>query len=202
MKKKILSGIVALAMIMAVFVPVIAENSPTHSETATIETKTTTVNGVSITITSDGSSASGAVITFAKSSKSNSEAASIAKDALSNSGLSNASNYSFATVFDLSANDVAASAISTGNGISITVKVDGARTGDTYKCIHVKSDNTTEILNCTVSSNGEVTINGIKSCSPFILVKDTYCEQAKGNGWIWSESKKACVYSVTNTSTK
>ena len=28
------------------------------------------------------------------------------------------------------------------------------------------------------------------------------CEEAEGKGWVWSEAKKACVYSVTNTSTK
>lgn len=28
------------------------------------------------------------------------------------------------------------------------------------------------------------------------------CEDANGKGWIWSETKKACVYIVTNTSTK
>ena len=28
------------------------------------------------------------------------------------------------------------------------------------------------------------------------------CEDANGKGWIWSESKKACVYKVSNTSTK
>ena len=28
------------------------------------------------------------------------------------------------------------------------------------------------------------------------------CEDANGKGWVWSESKKACVYKVSNTSTK
>ena len=28
------------------------------------------------------------------------------------------------------------------------------------------------------------------------------CEDENGKGWVWSESKKACVYSVTNTSAK
>ena len=28
------------------------------------------------------------------------------------------------------------------------------------------------------------------------------CEEENGKGWVWSEAKKACVYSVTNTSTK
>ena len=28
------------------------------------------------------------------------------------------------------------------------------------------------------------------------------CEEANGKGWTWSESKKACVYKVTNTSSK
>ena len=28
------------------------------------------------------------------------------------------------------------------------------------------------------------------------------CEEANGKGWTWSETKKACVYKVSNTSTK
>ncbi len=219
MKKKLFSIILALSMVMAVFVPVMAEGGKSSPVTkpATIEKQETTVGNTTITITSDTTQTSGAVITFkTNTSFSDNTAAAKAK------AVSEVSSYSYVTVFDLSANEAAKTALN-GNSISITVNVDGAKKGDTYKAVHVKDDGTTEVLGCTVGADGKVTINGIKSFSPFILVKATStnsgskyydakdknqdgvitCDEEMGSSnWIWSESKGACVYSVTNTSAR
>ena len=79
---------------------------------------------------------------------------------------------------------------------------------------------------CFVKEDGIVWVKNIKSCSPFYLVKVATsnnsdnntntstdssststtkvvtCEDENGKGWVWSESKKACVYKVTNTGAK
>lgn len=207
MKKKFLSSILALTMLMVAFTPIMAEGSPTHDKQATVVEKTEGSGDSTITITSN-SNVSGAAIVLSNSSVPDDQAEKLAK------GVS--SNYTYVTVFDLEAKNGAAELIK-NNGVNVSVKVDGVKKGETYVALRftdVQSEPTK--FTCTVSEDGVVTINGITGCSHWVLVKDTSssnsgsnsgtkvvtCEEANGKGWVWSEAKKACVYSVTNTSTK
>ncbi len=103
----------------------------------------------------------------------------------------------------------------TNVGFNLKLRVSSAKAGEKYFCVHEKTSEV-EVLQCDVT-DGYVTIKNIKSCSPFYLVKDTTpaktteststtkvvtCEDENGKGWVWSESKQACVYKVTNTSAK
>ena len=90
---------------------------------------------------------------------------------------------------------------------------------------HYHNDEVVETLTYTVSA-GEIAVTTTKGFSAFYVseykeeskeestpsksydAKDknqdgvVSCEEENGKGWVWSEAKKACVYSVTNTSTK
>ena len=73
----------------------------------------------------------------------------------------------------------------------ISVTVDGKKfTGFTYEdgVITIKGNDV----------KGDIKISATCAYPPAIVT----CEDANGKGWIWSETKKACVYKVSNTSTK
>ena len=211
MKKKFLSAIAAFTMLIAVFVPIVAEPSPHRDNQATIDKQEITVDESTITIESDGSTTVGPVIEFKNSSMTDEAAANTAKG--------QNSNYSYVTVFKLDANEPAASLIS-NYPISFKVKISGAKKGEKYYIYRLNEENgsVVETLDCSVDEDGVVTIKGIKCCTTFIVAKDTTssgsgsssssggkvvtCEDANGKGWVWSEAKGTCVYSVTNTATK
>ena len=210
MKKKFLSAIVAFTMLVAVFVPIVAEESPHRDNQATIDKQEVKVDDTNtITIESDESTTEGPVIEFKNSSMTDQAAENTAKG--------QNSNYSYVTVFKLVANDSAANLIS-NHPISFKVKISGAKKGDKYYIYRLDAENgsVVETLDCSVDEDGVVTIKGIKSCTTFIVAKDTSssgsgsssggkvvtCEDANGKGWVWSEAKGTCVYSVTNTATK
>ncbi len=210
MKKKFLSSILALAMVFVAMTPVMAEDykgSPvwTDTKTETI-TEKVEVGGQTIRI---GTVDDGFTPTLKFSDTVKEE--SIAK--VNSEVKKLPSSEKVAVVFELDAINGAENYIT--GGVDVSFAVDGAVKGDNYYCLHITDDDITEELKCSVDSNGVVTIKGIKSCSPFILVKVSSsnsssnsgskvvtCEEAEGKGWVWSEAKKACVYSVTNTSTK
>ena len=210
MKKKFLSAIVAFTMLVAVFVPIVAEESPHRDNQATIDKQEVKVDDTNtITIESDESTTEGPVIEFKNSSMTDQAAENTAKG--------QNSNYSYVTVFKLVANDLATNLIS-NHPISFKVKISGAKKGDKYYIYRLDAENgsVVETLDCSVDEDGVVTIKGIKSCTTFIVAKDTSssgsgsssggkvvtCEDANGKGWVWSEAKGTCVYSVTNTATK
>ena len=234
MKKKFLSSILALAMVLVAMTPVMALDSPTNNG-AEVEKTTEKVNGTDITIggsDADFNSNEKAVIKVAaetnetKAAVNTYTSASSVESLLSSNGTSGAvseakkvlgndlSKASAVASFDVDANQVAKEALN-GSAVAVTVKASGVSTSDKVVALHFKSDGTIEVLPCTVNSDGSVTFN-ISSFSAVILVKVAStsgnnnsssskvvtCEEAEGKGWVWSEAKKACVYSVTNTSTK
>ena len=235
MKKKFLSSILALAMVLVAMTPVMALDSPTNNG-AEVEKTTEKVNGTDITIggsDAEFESTEKAVIkvTAAETDETKTAvkaytSASSVESLLSSNGTSGAvseakkvlgndlSKASAVASFDVDANQVAVNALD-GSAVAVTVKASGVSTSDKVVALHFKSDGTIEVLPCTVNSDGSVTFN-ISSFSAVILVKVAStsgnnnsssskvvtCEEAEGKGWVWSEAKKACVYSVTNTSTK
>ena len=234
MKKKFLSSILALAMVLVAMTPVMALDSPTNKGTEVEET-TEKVNGTDITIggsDAEFDSTEKAVIKVTaetdetKTAVSTYTSASSVESLLSSNGTSGAvseakkvlgndlSKASAVASFDVDANPVAKNALN-GSAVAVTVKASGVSTSDKVVALHFKGDGTIEVLPCTVNSDGSVTFN-ISSFSAVILVKVAStsgnnnssgskvvtCEEAEGKGWVWSEAKKACVYSVTNTSTK
>ena len=234
MKKKFLSSILALAMVLVAMTPVMALDSPTNKGTE-VEKTTEKVNGTDITIggsDAEFSSNEKAVIKVAAETKETKAAvstytsASSVESLLSSNGTSGAvseakkvlgndlSKASAVASFDVDANKVAKDALK-GSAVAVTVKASGVSTSDKVVALHFKDHDTIEVLPCTVNSDGSVTFN-ISSFSAVILVKVAStsgnnnnsgskvvtCEEAEGKGWVWSEAKKACVYSVTNTSTK
>ena len=236
MKKKFLSSILALAMVLVAMTPVMALDSPTNKGIEVEET-TEKVNGTDITIggsDAEFESTEKAVIkvTAAETDETKTAvkaytSASSVESLLSSNGTSGAvseakkvlgndlSKASAVASFDVDANQVAVNALD-GSAVAVTVKASGVSTSDKVVALHFKSDDgKIEVLPCTVNSDGSVTFN-ISSFSAVILVKVAStsgnnnssgskvvtCEEAEGKGWVWSEAKKACVYSVTNTSTK
>ena len=234
MKKKFLSSILALAMVLVAMTPVMALDSPTNNG-AEVEKTTEKVNGTDITIggsDADFNSNEKAVIKVAaetnetKAAVNTYTSASSVESLLSSNGTSGAvseakkvlgndlSKASAVASFDVDANQVAKDALN-GSAVAVTVKASGVSTSDKVVALHFKDGGEIEVLPCTVNSDGSVTFN-ISSFSAVILVKVAStsgnnnssgskvvtCEEAEGKGWVWSEAKKACVYSVTNTSTK
>ena len=234
MKKKFLSSILALAMVLVAMTPVMALDSPTNKGTE-VDKTTEEVNGTEfiiggsddefestekavIKVTAETDETKNAVSTYTRassvesllSSNGTSGAVSEAKKVLGN----DLSKASAVASFDVDANKVAKDALK-GSAVAVTVKASGVSTSDKVVALHFKSHGTIEVLPCTVNSDGSVTFN-ISSFSAVILVKVAStsgnnnssgskvvtCEEAEGKGWVWSEAKKACVYSVTNTSTK
>ncbi len=214
MKKKFLSSILALAMVLVAMTPVMADykGSPVWTDTK-VETitKSVSVGGQTISIAAADSDVDETTPTL----KFNTVTRENGEKYVSSVSEKLSSNETAAAVFELKANERAAKLIDNGVGVEIDFKVDGAKQGDNYYCLHVNADGSTDPLKCSVDKDGVVTIKGINKCSPFILVKVSSsnsssnsgskvvtCEEAEGKGWVWSEAKKACVYSVTNTSTK
>ncbi len=203
MKKKFLSGILALVMMLAVFVPIMAESSPHRDNQATIVPGTVDVGGKTINI---GNQEGDYWIVLKNSSMSNETAENTAK--------AQNSNAAYVTVFKLDASSKAATYVR-DNGISFKVRLSGALKGQRYYVyLTDESGNYIRTVECSVDDDEYLTIKGVKEIKSFIVAKDpsssgsgsgtgvVTCEDANGKGWVWSESKGACVYSVTNTSTK
>ncbi len=149
---------------------------------------------------------------------------------LSDYGIKSKSGYKFETValFDVDANqktkDMLKKAESRTGTITI-YNVAGVNEGDELGAYHFTNDSDYEPLECVATGANTITIGGLSSFSPVLIVKraassnsgstttttDTSstntskvvtCEDENGKGWVWSESKKACVYKVTNTGAK
>ena len=234
MKKKFLSSILALTMVLVAMTPVMALDSPTNKGTE-VKKDTETVNGTEITIggsdVANFNATDKAVIKVQAETTETKTAAATYKNATSvesllsekgssaalstaKSVLGDLSKAEDAGSFDVSANDFAKEKLN-GSAVKITVKAPAVSASDKVVALHFKSDGQIEVLPCTVNSDGSVTFS-VSSFSAVILVKVAStsggssnsgskvvtCEEANGKGWVWSEAKKACVYSVTNTSTK
>ena len=219
MKKKFLSSILALAMVLVAMTPVMAEDykgSPVGDDVKVRPASTTTTGSKEVNIMSESEIGSGKVGLIFSGLKTDMDEKSV-NDAVAKLASNEKAVVKFClTPVNQDGNPLDDSTEVLGEGASINIKlvVDSAKKGDNYFALHVGKEGNTDKLNCTVE-DGFVTINGIKECSPFILVKVTSsdsgsssstkvvtCEEAEGKGWVWSEAKKACVYSVTNTSTK
>ena len=98
--------------------------------------------------------------------------------------------------------------------------------GDTVDVAHEHDGSIVETLTCIVDANGYIQVSTTKGFSAFTITKHeeaapsnpdsgksydakdsnhdgvVTCDESNGKGWTWSESKKACVYRVTNTSVK
>ncbi len=112
--------------------------------------------------------------------------------------------------------------------VQITINYSGIESNATYYAVHVfsKNDSSTEATEYSKCSNGDGTLTfEMSGFSPVIIYKVVdskttettdnnannnnqssgkaiTCESEHGKGWVWSESKNACVYKVTNTSAK
>ena len=147
---------------------------------------------------------------------------------LSDHGISPKEGLKLETValFDVDANQKAKALLTEGNSVGAIYvsNVAGVKKGDKVSALHFKSDGSYEPLDCEAVDENSIFINGLTSFSPILIVKEAAnsssstttttdtssasttkvvtCEDENGKGWVWSESKKACVYSVTNTSAK
>ncbi len=194
MKNRFISLFLAFALVFVSMTPVMAEN------------------GYVASVSNSGATVEKGLpedVTFGKTEKTEEDA----KKAVASKASELPSSYAIVDMFELTP---ATPGTQYNSGFSLTLKVSSAKVGEKYYCVHVKSETEIEVLQCDVE-NGYVTIKNIKSCSPFYLVKDTTpaktteststtkvvtCEDENGKGWVWSESKQACVYKVTNTSAK
>ena len=76
--------------------------------------------------------------------------------------------------------------------------------------VHHEDDQTiVDNLPVTLNSDNSITFEADKFSIYAIVYKDTNkddgvvtCEDQMGKGWIWSETKKACVYKISNTNVK
>ena len=84
-----------------------------------------------------------------------------------------------------------ASVVKNDDGTSVTVK--GLKTGETNIIASVTKSN-----GDVVSKSYRVIVKSLKNDSSKVVT----CKEANGKNWTWSEPKKACVYKVTNTSSK
>ena len=148
---------------------------------------------------------------------------------LSDHGISPKEGLKLETValFDVDANQKAKDLLEEGNSVGVIYvsNVAGVKKGDKVSALHFKSDGNYEPLDCEAVGENSIFIDGLTSFSPILIVKEAAnssstttttttdtsststtkvvtCEDENGKGWVWSESKKACVYSVTNTSAK
>ncbi len=193
MKNRFISLFLALALVFVSMTPVMAEND----YVASISNSGATV----VSVLPDN-------VKFGTTDKTEAHA----KEAVASKASELPSSYAIVDMFELTRENGS----ETDEGFNLKLKVTSAKAGEKYYCVHEKSATEIEVLQCDVE-NGYVTIKNIKSCSPFYLVKDTTpaktteststtkvvtCEDENGKGWVWSESKQACVYKVTNTSAK
>ena len=210
MKNRFISLFLALAMVFVSLTPVMADDnfvpSPSNDGVVTPNQELMgNINFVAKGVTGG--------LYFGKTDKSTDDA----KKAAASVSSKLPSSYSIVDMFELE------DTRETKSEFNLALNVPGAKVGDNYYCVHDAASEV-EVLDCTVLNDGIVWIKNIKSCSPFYLVKDTTsksastttttdtsststtkvvtCEDENGKGWVWSESKKACVYSVTNTSAK
>ena len=130
-------------------------------------------------------------------------------------------------LFDVDANQKAKDLLKEDSSVGTIYvsNVAGVKKGDKVSALHFKSDGSYEPLDCEAVGDNQIFIDGLTSFSPILIVKEAAnssstttttttdtsststtkvvtCEDENGKGWVWSESKKACVYSVTNTSAK
>ncbi len=228
MKKKIISLLMSMLMMAAIFVPVMAENSVYYGSS--------TNNGVT---TSGSINVGGRTVYLVNGTEAENYKTSpalLVSDAVNVSGdekvktvysnvesgndaqykklVSGVDGLKALLVLDVRPNE-AAERIVDGQTVSITINYKGIESNATYYAVHIGESNQ-EANKCT---NGDGTLTfSMTGFSPVIIYKVVNdskttdsssssssvvtCEQANGKGWVWSESKQACVYKVTNTSAK
>ena len=212
MKNRFISLFLALAMVFVSLTPVMADDDfkPSPSNQGVVSPNQTEMGSIKFVPKDEGDG-----IYFGKTNKS----ADDAKKAIDSKSSVIGTSYSLVDMFELE------DYRSSKTEFNLALNVAGAKVGDTYYCVHDASSEV-EVLNCFVKEDGIVLVKNIKSCSPFYLVKVATsnnsdnntntstdsssastskvvtCEDENGKGWVWSESKKACVYKVTNTGAK
>lgn len=133
----------------------------------------------------------------------------------------NASELQSVVVVDVHPNQAAANLVNAKTELQIKINYSGIESGATYYAVHW-GKGTKEAVKCE-AGDGTLSFT-IHGCSPVIIYKVVKkaeentnnnsgsnnqssgkaitCESEHGKGWVWSESKNACVYKVTNTSAK
>ena len=229
MKKKFISLFMSVFMLAALFVPAMAEDNFVGSSTNDVTTSgTITVGDKTIYLvnsTNDKNYKEEAALLVSNASVITNEKTKTVYDNVQsgNDGeykklVSGVSGLKAIVVVDVTPNEFAKSILSDNTTVQITIGYAGIESNATYYAVHIGETNK-EANKC---SNGDGTLTfTMTGFSPVIIYKavdntaskttDTSststtkvvtCEDENGKGWVWSESKKACVYSVTNTSAK
>ncbi len=228
MKKKIISLLMSMLMMAAIFVPVMAENngyvgSSTNNgvtTSGTISVGGTTVYLVNGTDAENYNSSPALLVSEAVNVTGDEKVQAVysnvesGNDAQYKKLVSGVDGLKALLVLDVRPNTQAARIVE-GKTVSITISYKGIESNATYYAVHI-GEKTQEANKCT---NGDGTLTfSMTGFSPVIIYKVVNdskttdsssssssvvtCEQANGKGWVWSESKQACVYKVTNTSAK
>ena len=216
-------------MLVALFVPAMAEDSFVGSSTNDVTTSGTITVGEKtiylVNSTNDKNYKEEAALLVSNASVITNEKTKTVYDNVQsgNDGeykklVSGVSGLKAIVVVDVAPNEAAKSILSDNTTVQITIGYAGIESNATYYAVHIGKTNK-EANKC---SNGDGTLTfTMTGFSPVIIYKvvdntaskttDTSststtkvvtCEDENGKGWVWSESKKACVYSVTNTSAK
>ena len=231
MKKKFISLFMSMFMLVAVFVPAMAEDNYVGSSSNDVTTSgTIEVGGNTIYLvnsTTDKNYKEEAALLVTKASDASGEKTKVVyqnvqsgNDAEYKKLVSGVSGLEAVVVVDVSPNEKAKSIVGDDTTVQITIGYSGIEANATYYAVHI-GENNKEANKC---SNGVGTLTfTMTGFSPVIIYKVVNnttnkttentdgssstskvvtCEDENGKGWVWSESKKACVYSVTNTSVK
>ena len=229
MKKKFISLFMSVFMLVALFVPAMAEDSFVGSSTNDVTTSGTITVGEKtiylVNSTNDKNYKEEAALLVSNASVITNEKTKTVYDNVQsgNDGeykklVSGVSGLKAIVVVDVAPNEAAKSILGDNTTVQITIGYAGIESNATYYAVHIGETNK-EANKC---SNGDGTLTfTMTGFSPVIIYKvvdntaskttDTSststtkvvtCEDENGKGWVWSESKKACVYSVTNTSAK
>ena len=229
MKKKFISLFMSVFMLAALFVPAMAEDNFVGSSTNDVTTSGTITVGEKtiylVNSTNDKNYKEEAALLVNNASVITNEKTKTVYDNVQsgNDGeykklVSGVSGLKAIVVVDVTPNEAAKSILGDNTTVQITIGYAGIESNATYYAVHIGETNK-EANKC---SNGDGTLTfTMTGFSPVIIYKvvdntaskttDTSststtkvvtCEDENGKGWVWSESKKACVYSVTNTSAK
>ncbi len=229
MKKKIISLLMSMLMMAAVFVPVMAEDggyvgSSTNNgvtTSGTISVGGTTVYLVNGTDAENYKNSPALLVSDAGSVTGDEKVQAVYSNVKNGNDVqykklvSGVDSLEALLVIDVSPNEQAKGIVNDNTTVSITISYKGIESNATYYAVHI-GEKTQEANKCT---NGDGTLTfSMTGFSPVIIYKVVNdskttdsssssssvvtCEQANGKGWVWSESKQACVYKVTNTSAK
>ena len=229
MKKKFISLFMSVFMLAALFVPAMAEDNFVGSSTNDVTTSGTITVGEKtiylVNSTNDKNYKEEAALLVSNASVITNEKTKTVYDNVQSGNdaeykklVSGVSGLKAIVVVDVTPNEDAKSILGDNTTVQITIGYAGIESNATYYAVHIGETNK-EANKC---SNGDGTLSfTMTGFSPVIIYKtvdntaskttDTSsasttkvvtCEDENGKGWVWSESKKACVYSVTNTSAK